>query len=80
MRIRALEHGHRPLQKLQFAVMRLLAGAVPPPIAVMSYRRDHFGKWMAPAVQDALRNQTEWSNFETELFAAFVSKLNRCEY
>jgi hypothetical protein len=46
----------------------------------MSYRRDHFGKWMAAAVQDAMRNQTEWSNFETELFAAFVSKLNRCEY
>jgi len=80
MRLRVVENGHRPLQKAQLALMRLVMGRVPPPILVMSYRRDHFGKWMAACFQQAMRQATEWSSTETELFAAFVSMLNQCVY
>jgi hypothetical protein len=81
MRVRALESGHRPLQKLQFALLRPLAGGtIPPPILLMSYRRDRFGRWMARCFQEAMRKGREWTSFETEVFAAFVSKVNRCEY
>ena len=60
--------------------MRLLVGNVPPPILLMSYRRDHFGKRLAPCFQEAMREATEWKASETELFAAFVSNLNHCVY
>jgi hypothetical protein len=80
MRLQALDSGHSAVQKAMFLVVRTVAGAVAPPILVMSYRRDHFGRWMAPCFQEAMRRSTEWSTAETELFAAFVSKLNRCVY
>ena len=80
IRLRVVEDGHRPLQKLQLGIMRAVTGRVPPPILVMSYRRDHFGKWMAACFQESMRMATEWSTGETELFAAFVSQLNQCVY
>ena len=80
MRIEALESGHSRVQKAQFRLAKAITGTVPPPILVMSYRRNHFGRWMAPCFQEAMRQTKEWSKFETELFAAFVSKLNRCRY
>ena len=62
-------------------LIRLLNfGPEQPPILVMSYRRNHFGRWLAPCFQEAMRRSKEWSKFETELFAAFVSTLNRCHY
>ena len=80
MRLRALENGHTRLQKAQFRLAKAVTGGVPPPILVMSYRRDHFGRWIAPCFQEAMRQGKEWSTYETELFAAFVSKLNSCRY
>ncbi|HEX6539567.1 MAG TPA: hypothetical protein VF155_10340 [Candidatus Dormibacteraeota bacterium] len=80
MRIPTLESGHSARQKALFRVARRLTGGVAPPILVLSYRRDHFGRWLAPCFQEAMRKATEWSTFETELFAAFVSTLNRTRY
>ena len=80
MRLEILHHGHRPLQKMQMALMRALTGAVPGPVSVMSYRRDLFGKHMAACLQEAMRGPSPWSVAEREIFAAFVSKLNQCEY
>jgi hypothetical protein len=80
MRLQVLKHGHRPLQKIQLGLIGRLVGKVPPPILWMSYRREHFGKWMAPCFQEAMRETIEWRPTETELFASFVSNLNRCVY
>jgi len=80
MRLSVLERGLRPLQKLQLALIRRLAGRVPAPLVVMSYRRDLFGKHMSDAFQAAMRGKKEWSVAELEIFAAFVSKLNQCVY
>jgi hypothetical protein len=80
MRLQILHNGHRPLQKLLLRVVARVVGQVPGPIAVMSYRREIFGKGLSACFQEAMRKQTEWSDGETEVFAAFVSKLNSCAY
>jgi hypothetical protein len=80
MRLRILEKGHRPLQKVLLRVVKLLAGRVPGPIALMSYRRELFGKYLAACFQESMRESREWSVGEVELFSAFVSKLNQCAY
>lgn len=80
MRLEILKTGHRPLQKLLMRVVKRLVGQVPGPIALMSYRRELFGKGLARCFQEAMREQTQWSVGEVELFAAFVSKQNSCSY
>jgi hypothetical protein len=81
MRLKILENGHKPLQKVALRMMQaVLGGPVPGPILVLSYRRELFGKYMAPCFHEALRGAKEWSVAEVELFAAFVSRLNACRY
>ena len=82
MRLKILENGFRPLQKIPLAIVRSRTpdGNVPGPMAVLSYHRELFGKHMAACYQEGLRGSTEWSVGEIELFAAFVSQLNQCKY
>ena len=80
MRLEILDSGHRPLQKLQLALMRVATGSVPGPIAVMSYRREWMGKRYAALTQRVMRAAREWTIAEVELFAAFVSKQNQCSF
>ena len=80
MRIAAPEHGHRPLQKVQLALIRALVGHVPGPILVMSYRRNLFGKQFSRCLEEGMRRGRAWTQPEREIFAAFVSKLNQCAY
>lgn len=82
MRIKILENGHRPLQKVFLNIIRIRSAnkQVPGPVAVMSYHRDLFGKYLAGCFQEAMRGATEWTAGETELFAAFVSQLNKCQF
>ena len=80
MRLSLLLHGHRPLQKVQLALIRLVTGGVPGPVRLMSYRRKFFGKPFASALQTAMREAKAWTVGELELFAAFVSKVNHCLY
>jgi hypothetical protein len=80
MRLRVLEAGHRPLQKFFLGLIKRYVGVAPGPILTMSYRRDLFGKFFAACLQEGMRGATEWRLGEVELFAAFVSKLNSCQY
>jgi hypothetical protein len=80
MRLHILEQGQSRLQKVLLRVIRLLAGRVPGPILLMSYRRDLFGKHFAAAMHEAMRGPSEWGVGEREIFAAFVSRLNQCLY
>lgn len=76
MRLQILYDGYRPIQKL---IMRFLLGGTPPgPVAVMSYRRNLFGKHLSNSFQEAMRRRTSWDKGEAELFAAFVSHLQQC--
>ena len=81
MRLRILESGHRPVQKLFLGIFKaMIGGMAPGPILALSYRRELCGKYLAACYQEGMREATEWSVGEVELFAAFVSKLNSCRY
>ena len=80
MRLSILEHGHRLTQKLVFSIVRRTVGHVPPPMRILTYRREFFGAHFVDCLTEGLRRANEWSVGELELFAAFVSKINRCEY
>ncbi len=81
MRLRILQTGHRPLQKVILTLIKLGSeGKVPGPILVMSYRRNFVGKHLAACFQEAMRATTAWKLGEVELFAALVSSLNQCKY
>ncbi len=80
MRLEKLKTGHRPLQKLQFVIMKAIVGQVPGPIAVMSYRRRIFGKFFAQCLAHGMKKATEWTQGDTELFAALISDRNQCRY
>jgi uncharacterized peroxidase-related enzyme len=81
MRLDIIENGLSPLQKFQMALIRkVMANHVPGPIPALSYRPEFFGKPFNDCVQMALRGATEWHKSETELFAAFVSYHNTCQF
>lgn len=82
MRLQILENGHRFFQKLILSLIKFSSEGkkVPGPILVMSYRRELFGKHVAPCFQEAMREGKEWSIGEVELFAAYVSSLNQCVF
>lgn len=80
MRPAILEHGHRLLQKIQLWLVRRYVGYVPGPIALLSYRRELFGRPYAASLHAAMCRAQEWRRGELELFGAFVSKLNHCVY
>lgn len=80
MRLQILKSGHSFLQKLQLRVIKKMMGEVPGPIAVMSYRREFFGKYYAQWLHKAMRKMKHWTIGEVELMAAYVSKNNACQY
>ena len=80
MRLKILTEGHKFTQKLIFKFVRLQMGHIPGPMHVLTYRRDWFGASFGDCLQNGLREMKHWSMPEAELMAAFVSKLNQCEY
>ena len=80
MRLSILTRGHRWTQKIMLQLMTWQMGHVPGPVRVFSLRPRWFGLNFLDCLQDGLRNRDAWNKSELELFAAFVSKLNRCEY
>ena len=80
MRLKILDHGHRPLPQLVFNVVRRVTGFLPGPLAVNSYRRELFGQQFSACIQEALRRQSDWHKSELELFGAFVSKQLECQF
>jgi hypothetical protein len=80
MHLEILKTGHSMLQKIQLRALGALSGRALDPVLMMSYRRNFFGKHWARCLQDGLRNGREWSVGEMEIFAAFVSSLNRCRF
>lgn len=80
MRLSSLEQPNGLRQRLRFFFIRTLLGQMPGPFLVLSYRRNSCGRHLARCYQEGLRQAHEWSVGEIELFAAFVSSLNRCRF
>lgn len=49
-------------------------------VRVTSYRSDLFGRAFVDGMQEVLRGPSDWSAGERELFAAFVSHKNACQF
>lgn len=81
MRLDIVENGHRRFQRFVLRIMERLAGRETlAPVYIMSYRSEFCGKDIARCLQESMRGAKEWSKGETELFAAFVSRVNQCPY
>lgn len=79
MRLERVRNGHRLKHKLMLHVMRWMSGDEPPDVVkTMLYRPEFFGAPFSALVHDVLRGPSAWAVGERELFAAFVSKQNRC--
>jgi hypothetical protein len=81
MRLEAIARGRGLRAKAMFTMIRLMSGA--PPVDVvktLAYRRSFFGDPFNRLIQEVMRGPSEWTVGERELFAAFVSERNRCEF
>ena len=81
MRLEILDTGHTLKMKAIFVLMRLVSRQrVPDVVKTMTYRPDFFGNPLNECVQAAMRGESPWSVGDRELMAAFVSKVNECEF
>jgi hypothetical protein len=81
MRLQRVEKGHRLGRKLILGIIRLLLRQRPSDVVrTLFYRPEYFGDRMSAWTNAIMRGPSEWSVFEREMFAAFTSKLNQCEF
>jgi hypothetical protein len=81
MRLPAIETPRKLGDKLMFALIRVLSGhRAPDVVRTLSYRPEMFGTPMKALFHEVMRGPSEWSIAERELFAAWVSKKNECEF
>lgn len=80
MRLQRIARG-RPTGRLVFALLRLVTRRdVPDIVKVRFYRRRFFGTPFFKLGQQLLRGPSSWTIGERELFGAFVSAKNRCQF
>ena len=81
MRLRNVERGDRLSTRLFYGFIRAVSGfRAPDVLRTLRYRRHLFGGPHGAHTQAVMRGPSEWSVGERELFAAFVSRLNRCHF
>jgi uncharacterized peroxidase-related enzyme len=80
VRLQSVARG-RFARRLVFALARLVTGRDVPDIIKMRYHRPRFfGEPFFKLAQAVLRGPSPWTIGERELFAAFVSARNRCQF
>jgi hypothetical protein len=81
MRLAILNNGHSLGAKALFALIRAFSGQrVPDVLKLNLYRPDFCGTPMKKVAQGAMRGPSAWSVGDRELMAAFVSKMNECDF
>lgn len=81
MRLAILDSGHGLGTKTLFALIRAVTRqSVPDVVKVLRYRRDFLGARLSAITHEAMRGPSAWSVGDRELMAAFVSKINACEF
>ena len=79
MRLPAVTRGERLGHRVAFLMIRLTQRRRAPDIVrTLMFRGEFFGSKMM--FQEVMRGPSPWTVGERELFAAYVSKLNACEY
>jgi AhpD family alkylhydroperoxidase len=80
VRLQSIARG-RFAGRLVFALVRLVTGRDVPDIIKVRYHRPRFfGKPFFELAQAVMRGPSPWTIGERELFAAFVSARNRCQF
>jgi hypothetical protein len=81
MRLRCVANGIGWPRRALFSLVKLFTGMrVPDIVPTLLYRSEFFGRPFSELVHEVLRGRSAWSAGERELFAAFVSQLNRCRF
>jgi uncharacterized peroxidase-related enzyme len=81
MRLRILDVGHGFGTKALFAFIRAVSRQpVLDVVKLVKYRADFYGAPMSAVTQEAMRGPSTWSVGDRELMAAFVAKVNQCEF
>jgi uncharacterized peroxidase-related enzyme len=81
MRLEILDKGHTFSTKMLFAFIRAVSRqSVVDAVKLVTYRPDFYGAPMKKVVHEAMRGPSAWSVGDRELMAAFVSKVNECEF
>ena len=81
MRLAILDSGHGFGAKALFALIRAVSRQpVPDVVKLNYYRADFYGTPMREVAQEAMRGPSAWSVGDRELMAAFVSKMNECDF
>ena len=81
MRLGILDSGHNLRTKALFALIRRASRQpVLDIVKLVSYRPDFYARLMGQITHEAMRGRSEWSVGDRELMAAFVAKVNQCEF
>ena len=80
MRLPAVERGRLP-DRLLYAIIRWASGfRAPDVVRTLRYRGSRFGRPHSAHTHAVMRGPSEWSVGERELFAAYVSRVNDCQF
>jgi uncharacterized peroxidase-related enzyme len=81
MRLEILNSGYSFGTKVLFAFIHAVSRRpIPDAAKLVFYRPDFYGELMKEFTQEAMRGPSAWSVGDRELMAAFVSKMNECEF
>ncbi len=81
MRLNILNNGYKFGTKILFKVIQIASGhPLPDAAKIIFYRSDFYGNQMKRFTHETMRGSSEWTVAERELMAAFISKLNECEF
>jgi hypothetical protein len=81
MRLGNVARGDGIAARLLYGIIRVVSGfRAPDVVRTLRYKRHLFGGPHSAHTHAVMRGPSEWSVGERELFAAFVSRLNRCHF
>lgn len=80
MRLEAVERGHRWKERLILGIVQRTMGEATDVQRVLFHRPEFFGRPLGAITHHAMRLEGDWSIAERELFAAYLSKQNRCDF
>jgi uncharacterized peroxidase-related enzyme len=81
MRLNRVANGQSLLRKLMLGLMQFVAGMPTPDVMrTLMYRPKFFGKPYSAWLHEVMRGPSDWSVGERELFAAFTSHKNKCQF
>jgi len=79
MRLTSVDSGHGLGERAVLEQIETMSGRPPSDVLkTLYYRPEIFGRPFSEVLDLAMRGESDWSNAERELFAAFVSSLNQC--